>query len=384
MPRKALVLITALVLALHAVLLMGVPLAWEGGAAAPPAGPVFAARLVAAPAPATPAATPAPAPAAPPAPRQRPRTAPPAAAPVAEADAAGQPAPPAAAVADTSEPTPPAAAEPTPEPATTDAVTSDTAPPDSSAATTPEPAAQASAVDASGTTAGLQIRAPGDASARTATGLPVRIPPPTRLQFDVTGQAKRFDYSARAELLWQHDGERYEARQEISLFLLGSRAQRSRGRLGAEGLVPERFSDRNRSEQAAHFDHEQGRVRFSANTPDAPIGPGAQDRLSLFVQLGALLAANPTLLTPGTELSLTTVSARGADRWTLSVEALETLDLPAGPTPAWKLLRQPRREYDQRAELWLAPSLGYLPARIRLTQANGDFADLQLRESGPP
>ena len=36
------------------------------------------------------------------------------------------------------------------------------------------------------------------------------------------------------------------------------------------------------------------------------------------------------------------------------------------------------------AELWLAPDMGYLPVRIKLTQANGDFADLLLRASGPP
>ena len=78
------------------------------------------------------------------------------------------------------------------------------------------------------------------------------------------------------------------------------------------------------------------------------------------------------------------MSARSADRWTFTVEGPETLDLPAGPTPALKLLRLPRKDYDQKAELWVAPRLGYLPVRIKLTQANGDFADLLLRASGPP
>jgi hypothetical protein len=48
------------------------------------------------------------------------------------------------------------------------------------------------------------------------------------------------------------------------------------------------------------------------------------------------------------------------------------------------LQRLPRKDYDQKAELWVAPALGYLPVRIKLTQANGDFADLQLSRSGPP
>ena len=102
------------------------------------------------------------------------------------------------------------------------------------------------------------------------------------------------------------------------------------------------------------------------------------------VVLGAMLAADPGRFVPGTQITLTTVSARSADRWTFTVEGPETLDLPAGPTPALKLLRLPRKDYDQKAELWVAPGLGYLPVRIKLTQANGDFADLLLRASSPP
>ncbi|MCW8237220.1 DUF3108 domain-containing protein, partial [Verminephrobacter eiseniae] len=216
------------------------------------------------------------------------------------------------------------------------------------------------------------------------TPAPVQIPAPTRLAYEVSGQARQFTYSARAELLWQHDGSRYEARQEIRAFLLGARAQSSVGRITPQGLRPERFSDRARSEQVAHFDHDRGRVSFSASTPEAAVDPGAQDRLSIFIQLGALLAADPDRFVPGTGITLTSVSARSADRWTFTVEGPETLDLPAGPTPTLKLQRLPRHGHDQRAELWLAPALGHLPARIRLTQANGDYADLRLRSSSAP
>ena len=264
--------------------------------------------------------------------------------------------------------------------------------PSASASDAPAPALQAPETPAPAavpaTAAGLDITPPGGpgpgGAGQHQPSPPVRIPAPTRLAFDVSGQARKFAYTARAELLWQHDGSRYEARQEVGAFLVGSRSQRSTGSITAEGLLPERFSDKSRSEQAAHFDHAKGRVTFSANTPEAAIGPGAQDRLSLFIQLGALLAADPARYVPGTQITLTTISARGADRWTFTVEGPETLDLPAGPTPALKLQRLPRRDYDQKAELWVAPALNYLPVRIRLTQANGDFADLRLRASGAP
>lgn len=384
MPRRALIAITALVLALHWLLLRGVPLAWDSPAA--PTGQVFSTRTiagapapVAAPAP-TPSAAPVPPPAAPaPAPRKRAPRPPPApeAAPAEQPAALPDPVPPPEPAMEAAAPT--AAVEPpptAPEPAASAAVAAASAP--AAPASTP--------AEVNPTAAGIDIAPPGSGTGQNASAAapPVQIPAPVRLTYEVKGQAKKFDYTARAELLWQHDGSRYEARQEVSAFLLGSRTQRSAGLVTAQGLQPERFGDRSRSEQAAHFDYAQGRVTFSANTPQAAIGPGAQDRLSMFIQLAAMLAADPARYTPGTQITLTTVSARNADRWTFSVEAPETLHLPVGATPTLKLLRLPRRDYDQKAELWLAPGLGYLPVRIKLTQSNGDFADLLLRGSDKP
>ena len=51
---------------------------------------------------------------------------------------------------------------------------------------------------------------------------------------------------------------------------------------------------------------------------------------------------------------------------------------------AVQLQRLPRRDYDQKAQVWLAPELGYLPVRIRITQTSGDFAELSLRSRATP
>mgnify|MGYP000101845254 CR=1 FL=1 len=387
MPRRALVFITALVLALHWLVLSGVPLAWDSPAQ--PSRQVFSTRSIA-PATPQPAAAPSGVSAVPvaapqPAPRKKapaPKRRPPASAAPAALDRP-EPAPTVAAVAEADAPADTRAATPVAS-ATPETPADDAAPAPAPAASAPAAPAEPATEDAQ-TGTGVDIRPPGGTGRSASTPPPpVRIPAPTRLAFDVSGQAKKFAYSARAELLWQHDGNRYEARQEISAFLVGTRTQRSVGTVTEQGLLPEKFSDKSRSEQAAHFDYAKGRVTFSANTPDAAAGPGVQDRLSLFIQLGAMLAADPGRFVPGTQITLTTVSARSADRWTFTVEGPETLDLPAGPTPALKLLRLPRKDYDQKAELWVAPGLGYLPVRIKLTQANGDFADLLLRASGPP
>ncbi len=205
-----------------------------------------------------------------------------------------------------------------------------------------------------------------------------------RLKYKVQGKAKGFDYWANADLLWTQDGTHYEARLEVGAFLLGSRVQTSHGILGAEGLMPTRFGDKSRSELAAHFQRDKGVISFSANTPEAPLLKGAQDRLSVVLQLSSLLAADPERFPVGTMLSFQTVSQREAEVWQFSVEKEELLNLPYGDIQTVKLHRRPRREFDQHIELWFAPDLSYLPVRLRITNANGDAVDQLLNKIEKP
>jgi hypothetical protein len=211
-----------------------------------------------------------------------------------------------------------------------------------------------------------------------------KAPDSALLKYQVQGQAKGFNYWASAELNWQQDGKDYEARLEVSAFLLGSRVQVSKGTLGAEGIMPTRFGDKTRSELAAHFQRDKGIISFSANSPDAPLLKGAQDRLSVVLQLSSLLAADPTRFPTGTMLSFQTVSQREAEVWQFLVEKEELLQLPFGEINAIKLNRKPRREFDQQIEIWFAPTLGYLPVRLRITNANGDFVDQLLSKAEKP
>ena len=208
----------------------------------------------------------------------------------------------------------------------------------------------------------------------------IRLPGSVQLDYSVVGLSKNLNYQATAELTWKTDGDSYQAMMKVSAFLIGSRSMTSVGRITSTGLAPTRFADKFRAELAAHFEPDKGKVSFSANTPDAPWVAGMQDRVSVFLQLGGMLAAKPQDFAPGSTLSFLTIGPREADTWTFVIDAVEKLDLMGAPMDALKLTRKPRKEFDQKVEIWFAPSLGYLPVRSRITQQSGDFIDQKLTD----
>ena len=208
----------------------------------------------------------------------------------------------------------------------------------------------------------------------------VSLASPVRLLYKVVGMSKNMNYQANSEISWKSDGQSYEAAMKVSAFLVGSRSMTSVGKITGSGLAPTRFADKFKNELAAHFEADKGKITFSANTPDAVWMDGVQDRVSVFFQLGGVLAANPALLPAGSNISFLTVGPRDADTWTFVIELEEDLQLMGAPMPTLKLTRKPRKEFDQKVEIWFAPSLGYLPVRNRITQQSGDFIDQQLVE----
>jgi hypothetical protein len=220
----------------------------------------------------------------------------------------------------------------------------------------------------------------GMATATTddAAPVPVRLAPSARLRYQVHGMARGQPFDTDAELVWQRDGDRYRAEWTVQLATPGPRTQRSEGAVTAAGLLPERYAEQARGERAAHFDAAGGRIRFSANTPDAVLNAGAQDRLSASLQLGGMMAAAPHRYPAGSTIVLPTAGVRDTEPWRWDVLPDETLQIDDQDVPCTKLVRQPRREYDSRVELWLARTHAYLPARLRTTLSNGDTVDQRL------
>jgi hypothetical protein len=214
---------------------------------------------------------------------------------------------------------------------------------------------------------------PRDATALVALAIPGSV----KLQYKVFAVYRGQDRQASGLLHWRHDGVTYDAKLETSIPLFPTITQHSTGRITAEGLAPQRFSDKRRNEQATHFERDKGRIVFSNNRPEAVLMAGAQDQLSVMLQLASLIGGSPAKFRTGNTITVQTASPRDADNWVFTVEGEEQLQLPGGNVAALKLTRNPRKEHDQKVELWLAPGMDYVPVRLRLTNSNGDGVDQQ-------
>ena len=209
---------------------------------------------------------------------------------------------------------------------------------------------------------------------------PANVPPSVQLKYAVTAVSKGSNYNGSGQLDWKHDGQTYQASLTAKVLIFKVMSQTSEGQLNDKGLAPDRFTDSRRSERVAHFERSSGKVRYSNNAPDAALLPGMQDRLSIFFQLSSLFGARPDAYSEGQNLRLPVSSVEASETWLFQVGPQADERLPAGEMPTRKLTRSPRKEFDRKVEVWLAPAIAHLPVRLRITEQNGDFVDMKLDE----
>jgi hypothetical protein len=211
-------------------------------------------------------------------------------------------------------------------------------------------------------------------------------PGPTRLSYVLTGNY-RGEINGKAQVEWVRTGSRYQVYLDVMVGLpvapLITRRMSSEGNITPEGLVPERFEE---DTKIMFRDRRRVGVRFEADTvvmangERQPRPAGVQDSASQFVQLSYLFSINPALLTVGGTVKVPLALARKIDTWTYDVVAQEPLFTPFGEIDSYHL--KPRRvgqtSNDLTAEIWIAPSLQYLPARIRIRQDADTFIDMLI------
>ena len=110
-----------------------------------------------------------------------------------------------------------------------------------------------------------------------------------------------------------------------------------------------------------------------------PLQPGSQDRLSLLLQLGLILRAQPQRLAVGQTITIPELGSRSIDAAVFGSEGNEVLVTPSGPLHTVHLVRRdgdPAR--DPKVDVWLGYDQHFKPVRIRLTDVGGRVLDQLL------
>lgn len=215
----------------------------------------------------------------------------------------------------------------------------------------------------------------------------------TQLRYRLSGNY-RGEVTGEAEVQWLRQGARYQVHLEVLVGArfapLIQRRMSSDGLLGAAGISPHRYEEdtrmlmRERRRVALRFDR-QARQLYLADGSPQPLPEGVQDAASQFVQLTWLFLTGRERLAPGHIVSMPLALPRRLYAWRYEVLGEDLLDTPMGPVPAWHLrplLDRELRPQDLKAEVWLAPSLQYLPLRLRIAQDEQTYLDLMLK--APP
>jgi Protein of unknown function (DUF3108) len=117
------------------------------------------------------------------------------------------------------------------------------------------------------------------------------------------------------------------------------------------------------------------------NGRTVPRPPGVQDTASQFVELTQRFATGREVLEVGRSVPMWLARPGGVDRWVYDIVGRDQLQTPRfGTVEAFHLkprsLDKPRGNIT--AEVWVAPSLQYLPARIRIAMGEEAFLDLMV------
>jgi len=216
------------------------------------------------------------------------------------------------------------------------------------------------------------------ATAASAATPAVVLPPRVELAYKVFLGTHGF-MIGDATYRFEHDGGRYristvgQARGLAALLLRGKGRIESRGVITPTGLQPLEFSiergSANRRE-IAYFDWDDATVTLNDGA-SAQLDAPAYDPLSVMWQ--------PYFSAPGTtdKLTFSLATTRKVARYTLVHEGDEMIAWPQGTvdTERWH-----RRSEDGKTDawFWLAPSMHYVPVKMRVTQTSRGTLEVLL------
>lgn len=97
----------------------------------------------------------------------------------------------------------------------------------------------------------------------------------------------------------------------------------------------------------------------------------------MVMQLASLVRGDPDTYKPGVTREFYVADNDSGETWPITTIGDETVSTDRGYVSARHFMRLPRHDGDKRRiDVWLAPSLGWLPVRLVQTEPNGTEVEL--------
>lgn len=216
------------------------------------------------------------------------------------------------------------------------------------------------------------------ASAAPDTDALAHWPTDTLLHYRLTGHYRGPLYGD-ARVQWQREAGKYQVRLDVRIQVFGTQILTSQGDVTPEGLVPRAYEELRPGKRRFATIGEEVVVLENGRTVPRP--PGVQDTASQFVELSQRFATGKELLEVGRTVSLWLARPGGVDRWEYEVAARDLLPTPNfGTVEAFHLKPRPigNPRGNVTAEMWFAPTLQYLPVRIKVLMGDEAWLDLMV------
>jgi hypothetical protein len=243
-------------------------------------------------------------------------------------------------------------------------------------------AAQAAAKAASDTAAAQAAQAASAAAAAAktaASGDKFDVPPTGELRYDtlINGVMNQ-----TGTIHWINSAQHYEMVVSIPLPFVGPFVYSSKGHIDGFGIAPEQYSEQRgrRAADITVFDRSTKQLVYTRTPNSQPLADGAQDRFGVVMQLASLVRGSPDAYKPGVVRQFSVADNDSNEIWPIETVGDETVQARDGNVQARHFTRLARRANDRRRlDIWLAPSIGWLPVRIVQTEPNGLQMELLWR-----
>lgn len=205
-----------------------------------------------------------------------------------------------------------------------------------------------------------------------------RWPVDTRLTYRLSGMYRGPLYGD-ARVQWQRDGSKYQVRLDCRVQVFGTQILTSQGEVTPDGLLPRAYEELRPGKR--RFALLGDEVVTLENGRTVPRPPGVQDTASQFVELTQRFATGKEVLQVGRSVKIWLARPGGVERWEYDIVGRDLLQTPKfGTVEAYHLKPRPieKPRGNINVEMWFAPTLQYLPAKIRITMGEDAYLDLMV------